>query len=305
MPAVLREGPMLWYNWIMTYTEGNKMKKLCDLHTHSVFSDGTCTPGELIDAAVELGLSAVALCDHNNADGLPAFLAAAEGRDITAVCGTEFSVDYSGTELHLLGLFIPEEGFGQVTELMADVIRRKEESNIMLARSLSRAGYTIDYDELKSRSPGGKINRAHFAAELTRLGYTESVKDAFDKLLRPSAGHYVEPERLSVWKTIDFIRSIGAVPVLAHPFLNLSPEKLAEFLPRAKDAGLAGMECRYSLFDNDTAALALELAERFGLKPSGGSDFHGANKPDISLGSGRGGLEVPFEWAEALCEEGK
>lgn len=276
------------------------MEKLCDLHTHSVFSDGTYTPAEIIDEAIKTGLSAVALCDHNAVDGLPDFLKAAEGKDITAVPGAEFSVDFGGKELHLLGLFIPCEAFGKISDLMKDVNKRKEESNIKLIKSLNRAGYRIDYNALKNSTPNGKFNRAHVAAALTEKGYVKSRKEAFARLLSPEAGHYVEPERLNVWQMIDFINDIGAVAVLAHPFLNLSEEELAEFLPKAEKRGLAGMECLYSLYTPETTEKAFLLAEKAGLKMSGGSDFHGANKPDISLGTGKGNLKIPYEWAEEL-----
>lgn len=276
------------------------MNKICDLHTHSVFSDGTYTPAEIIDEAIEIGLSAVALCDHNTVDGLPDFLKAAEGKNITAVAGAEFSVDFDGKELHLLGLFIPEEAFAKISHLMLDVNKRKEESNITLIKSLNQAGYQIDYEALKNSTPNGKFNRAHVAAALIEKGYVESRKEAFETLLSPEAGHYVEPERLTVWQMIDFIKDIGAVPVLAHPFLNLSEEELAEFLPEARKRGLAGMECLYSLYDSETTEKAFSLAEKADLEKSGGSDFHGLNKPDISLGTGKGNLKIPYEWAEEL-----
>lgn len=276
------------------------MKHVCDLHTHSVFSDGTFTPTEIIDTAINTGLSAVALCDHNTVDGLPEFLSAAANKNIEAVAGAEFSVDFEGTELHLLGLFIPEKYFPQVCDLMNDVNKRKEQSNIALVESLNQAGYLIDYQTIKSGSPNGKINRAHIAAELTKKGYTDSITQAFESLLSPSAGHYTEPQRLTVWETIDFIKSINAAPVLAHPFLNLSENKLTEFLPTAKARGLIGMECCYSLYDTETTSKSLMLANSYGLKCSGGSDFHGQNKPDIKLGSGKGNLRIPYQWSEDI-----
>lgn len=276
------------------------VKKVCDLHTHSVFSDGTYTPRELIDAAIKIGLSAVALCDHNTVDGLEEFLSAAEGKNIDPVAGCEFSADLNGVEIHLLGLYIPRESLHKVSELMRAVKDRKEQSNIDLVHSLNKAGYKIDYDGIKKKSPRGNINRAHIAAELTEMGYTKSVDEAFGTLLSPKAGYYHEPERLNVWQILDFLGSIDAVPVLAHPFLNLTEEQLTEFLPRAKRAGLVGMECYYSLYDAETAEKSLQMAETFGLLPSGGSDFHGTNKPDIVLGRGKGNLAVPYEWATAL-----
>lgn len=276
--------------------------KTCDLHTHSIFSDGTYSPAEIISSAVEAGLSAVALCDHNTADGLPDFISSAEDKGITAIAGAEFSVDYGGVELHLLGLFISERNFGTVRALMRDVNERKEQSNIQLIESLRRAGYDISYEEIKRSTPSGNFNRAHIAAKLTRRGYTSSVKHAFDTLLSPTAGHYEEPRRPSVWEMLDFIRGIGSVPVLAHPFLNLSEGELESFLPIAKKRGLVGMECLYSTYDKKTSEKSFALADKYELLYSGGSDFHGSNKPDIMLGVGRGELNIPFEWVEKLAK---
>ena len=278
---------------------GFYMNKICDLHTHSLFSDGTFTPAEIIDRAIEIGLSAVALTDHNTVGGLSDFLAYAEEKDIEAVAGAEFSVDYSGKELHLLGLFIPQKAFGAVDSLMQEVNARKEKSNIELISSLGRSGYVLDYDEIKRRVKG-TVNRAVIARELTAKGYTASVKEAFDTLLAKGGGHYKEPQRLTVWEMLDFIKSIGAVSVLAHPFLNLSEDELIEFLPLAVERGLVGMECYYSEYNGELTARSLEIASSFGLKESGGSDFHGSSKPDIALGSGKGELEVPYGCARGL-----
>ena len=276
--------------------------KICDLHTHSVYSDGTYTPAELVDAAIVGGLSAIALTDHNTVDGLPDLLAAAQSKSIEVVPGAEFSVDYDGTELHLLALYIPPAAFGQVSDLMRRFNDLKEQSNVALVAALNRAGYAIDYDAIKAQTPNGKCNRAHIAAALTEAGYTASVKEAFKTLLGKGHGYYVEPQRLSVWEAIDFIRAIGAVPVLAHPFLNLDEQRLTAFLPRAKERGLVGMECAYSLYDADTTAKSFALAEANGLLCSGGSDFHGGNKPHIQLGVGHGNLSIPYAWAQRLRE---
>ncbi|MBQ2911025.1 MAG: PHP domain-containing protein [Clostridia bacterium] len=276
------------------------MKKYCDLHTHSVFSDGTWTPSQIIEKAGSLGLSSVALCDHNTVSGLPDFLSAAEGKDIEAVCGCEFSVDYEGRELHLLGLFIRPERFSDVSSLMDSVIARKEQSNIDLVSKLNNAGYAVDYDKIKAENPGATINRAHIARELTRLHYTTSVSEAFSTLLSPAAGFYVEPERLTVWQVIEFICSIGAVPVLAHPFLELNELELREFLTKAAPLGLCGIEAEYPLFDSEERALLRDIARDFGILTSGGSDFHGETKPDTHIGIGTGDLRVPSEWANEL-----
>ena len=276
------------------------MNKLCDLHTHSVFSDGTYTPTELVEAAKAMGLSAIALCDHNTVAGLPEFMAAAQGSTVEAVPGIEFSSDYMGKELHILGLFVQPQYYDAVSNLLDAALQRKEKSNVALIEALNRAGYALDYGQIKAATPKGHVNRAHIAAALTEKGYTPSVKAAFDTLLSPEAGFFQPPQRISAFEIIDFIRSIHAVPVLAHPFLNLNQPELEVFLEKAIPHSLAGMETLYPLFDEETTRTAKALADRFGLLQSGGSDFHGATKPDIRLGSGKGSLAVPMELLHRL-----
>lgn len=277
------------------------MDKFCDLHTHSNYSDGTFSPTQLLDAAEDAGLSAIALCDHNTVLGLPEFLAAARGRAVEAVPGAEFSTDYQGVELHILGLFIRPEHFENITALMEDARQRKERSNRELVQALSAAGYPMDYDSMKSRTPSGQLNRSHIAAEMTELGYTATRQEAFVRFLSPKCGYYNPPERIGAFQMIELIRSMGAAAVLAHPFLNLKEEAaLRGFLGPAKEAGLSGMEVLYPLFDREKTQLASALAKEFELLPSGGSDFHGANKPDIRLGSGKGELAVPLSFLDGL-----
>lgn len=276
------------------------MKAFCDLHTHSVFSDGTDTPAQLLDKAETMGLSAIALTDHNTVSGLPAFLEAAKGRNVRAIAGVEFSVDYKGTELHILGLFIDEKHFGVIAQRMEDYHRRKEQSNLDLVKKLREAGYAIDYGAIKAGTPDGRVNRALIAAELTRLGYTESIQKAFKQLLSPKCGYYVPPQRPDPFQVIRFIKSLGAVAVLAHPFLNLEEQPLREFLQEAVLCGLDGMETIYSTYDKQTASLAKQVADEFHLLHSGGSDYHGFNKPHIQIGVGQGDLSVPHELMTAL-----
>ena len=272
--------------------------KYCDLHTHSHYSDGTCSPAELISEAEAKGLSAVVLCDHNTVDGLGEFFAAAKDSAVEAIGGVEFSTDYGDVELHIVGMFITSEHIEAVDGMAAELRRRKDESNIVLVKNLQRGGYDIDYGELKAANPG-IVNRAHIAAKLVEKGYTGSIKEAFSTLLAKDGRYYVQPKRLDVFETIKFIKSIGAVAILAHPFLSLSEAELRKFLPEATKCGLDGMETLYSEYDEATTELAMRIAREFGIKQSGGSDYHGARKPGIDLGTGRGDLRVP----EALLEE--
>ena len=266
---------------------------MIDLHTHSIYSDGSFTPTQVIDLAVEAGLSAVALTDHNTTAGLPEFLRAAEGKPIRAVPGVEFSTDYMGSELHILALLLPMDRCQQVEQRLQVMLQRKEESNRDLIAALRRADIHLDYDAIRAANPG-VINRAVIAAEMTRLGYCETVPEAFERWLSPKHGYFQPPRRLDVFETIGFIRSLGAVPVLAHPFLNFKERApLHQFLQQAVPAGLQGMETQYSKFTERSNMAALELAREFGLAESGGSDFHGENKPDIRIAVGRGELSIP------------
>ena len=276
----------------------------CDLHVHSHFSDGTWSPEELVAEAERLGLDAVALCDHNTVAGVPQFMAAGQGSSVQTVAGIEFSTDFQGTELHILALFVQPEHYDTINAMMEDWKKKKEQSNIDLVAALNRGGYDISYAEIRERG-NGYINRAHIAAELTKKGYTESAQDAFKKLLNPSKGFYQPPEKLLAYDIIRFIKSIGAAAVLAHPFLNLDEAGLRAFLPEAIDCGLDGMEVLYPKYKPEQTALAHKIAEEFGILKSGGSDFHGDNKPDIAMGSGRGTLAVPTEYLLKLRQRAK
>ena len=276
------------------------MENYCDLHTHSVFSDGTDTPARLIELAAEAGLSAVALCDHNTVAGLPDFLEAAKDSAVEAVPGVEISTDYADKELHILALFVQSQHYAAVTALLAEGDRRKEQSNIDLVAALNAAGYALNYEEIKAKTPQGHINRAHIAAEMLELGYVESVQAAFRTLLSPKHGLYHPPKRIDAYDAIRFIKSIGAVAVLAHPFLSMDEQLLRAFLPRAVEAGLDAMEVFYSKYTEETTLLAVKIAEEYGILPSGGSDYHGGNKPDIAIGIGRGELKIPHRWLNGL-----
>lgn len=280
----------------------NAQNKICDLHTHSIFSDGTYTPTELLDEAEALGIDAIALTDHNGVGGLPEFVEAARGRNIKAIAGVEFSVDYNEKELHVIALGVKPGHFDEITEMMEGVRLRKEQSNVELIRALADVGYEIDYDKIRAEHGGGYINRAHIATALTAKGYVKSNKEAFATLLSKTGGFYKEPRRLCAFEVIEYIKRIGAVSILAHPFLNINEEELRVFLPKAKERGLDGMETVYSEYSDEEIALSRSIAAEYGLLESGGSDFHGTNKPHISLGCGTGSLEVPASFAEKIIE---
>ena len=264
----------------------------CDLHTHSVFSDGTYTPAEIIAEAKRLNLI-VALTDHNTVAGLTEFMDAARKQGVTAVPGIEISTEYNGKELHLLGLFVLPKHHAAIERMVKEQHVLKEISNMELVERLNQAGYLIDYAKVKGRNPNGNANRAHMAAELLEQGYVASIREAFDTMLSDYGGFYVPPSRLQLMDVIKELRHIGVIPVLAHPLQELTELELRELLPNAIAAGLAGIETMHSSYTPEVIRLAEKLALEFKLLSSGGSDFHGSVKPDISLGTGKGWLCVP------------
>ena len=276
-----------------------------DLHLHSNRSDGTLTPAEIITRAKDLGLTAVALTDHNTVSGLPAFLSAAEEQNVTAVAGTELSADYRGKEVHLLGLFIPTKHFDAVTDLTKSYLIRKEESNLLLVERLAADGYKVDYDAIRAATPDGNVNRAVIAKALLAEGYVPSVKAAFDTLLAEDGGYFIPPTRLDFFTAIRFLRSIHALPVWAHPLQYTEENTVRKALPAAVEAGLVGLEVMHSSYDEATANRAKAIADEFGLLYSGGSDFHGTVKPTVHMGVGSQSdakPDIPDEYFEALRE---
>ena len=276
------------------------IEKYCDLHLHSYYSDGTCSPYEVVESAKALGISSVALTDHNTIKGLGEFLEAGKNQGVDAISGIEFSVDYKGRELHLLGLGINEKYFSEIEDMMDEYLRIREQSNRSMIEALRDAGYLIDYDEIYEKTENGYVNRAHIGAELVEKGYCATVREAFATLLSKD-GPYFRPRVFpNVFDMIDYIGKIGAVSILAHPFLQFNEEELREFLLEAKKCGLDGMETVYTEFSEEQTARLKALAEEFDLLESGGSDFHGSTKPDVALGVGFGNLRVPERFAENI-----
>lgn len=273
--------------------------KICDLHAHTYFSDGSYSPTELVQEAKRVGLSAIAITDHNNVGGVEEFLNECEKQNIEGIIGTEFSTDYKNIELHVLGLFIKKESLASVNSICEEVRKNKDESNRIMIKRLQENGYDISYEEIMANCKG-TMNRAHIGEVLHKKGYTKTVKEVFSTILSKKGKIYHAAKRLDVFKTIEFIRSIGATPVLAHPFLDLTENELREFLPIAISHGLKGIETVYSTYSEEETLLAKQIAKEFNLKESGGSDFHGSRKIDISLATGKGNLVIPYDFCENL-----
>lgn len=275
-------------------------KERCDLHTHSNFSDGTDTPTQLVKRAKALGIKALALTDHNTPDGLKEFMEAGKQNDLITVPGCEFSTEFEGKEVHVVGLFFKEKYWAEINDFVELMHLAKRNSNVMMIENLQKLGYDVTFEEAMALTDGSDFNRAHVARLLMNKGYVASVGEAFDNLLKAGNGIYTPAKKITSIAAIRFIRAFGAVSVIAHPLLNLTYKEMLRFLPQAKEAGLDAIETCYTEFDEEMTSMAKLMAEKFELLESGGSDFHGENKPGIALGTGRGNLYVPFEFYEKL-----
>lgn len=273
-----------------------------DLHVHSNYSDGTCSPAELIHMASACGLSAIALTDHDTVEGIPALLAAA-GEETAApkiVPGTELSVGFRDRDIHIVGLFIDytHPGFRKMS---AEMIARREARNEEMAERFRNNGIPITMEDLTAGNADTVVTRAHFSRRLIELGVVKDTAEAFKKYLNPDAPYYVPRKYITRETGIRTILAAGGVPILAHPLqYRLNEKEIRALLSELKEYGLMGLEVKYSTYNRQDEAFARKLANEFELLPSGGSDFHGSNKPAIALGSGMGSLAVPEEYLEAI-----
>lgn len=269
-----------------------------DLHIHTTESDGTCTPAEVVRLARARGLRAVAITDHDTAAGYPEAAGEGERLGVEVVPGIEISTELRGP-VHILGYFI-DPSSPALAPVLDWVIRDRDERNRKMAAHMAADGLPIDYDAMRHRF-GAAIGRPHFAELLVELGLARDVKDAFDRYVEKGRPYFERRHFLTLEQSIRCICASGGLAVLAHPFqYRLEDSGLRELIETAKGFGLAGMECRYSGYDEAQTAQLLALAREYDLLPTGGSDFHGAVKPHIALGSGTGTLAVPYAWLDAL-----
>ncbi|MSS64767.1 PHP domain-containing protein [Velocimicrobium porci] len=282
------------------------MKRI-DLHVHSTISDGTLTPTELVHLADKQGLASFALTDHDTIDGITeakneAQNLAKEHTSLEVISGVEISAGYKKRDIHLLGLLIDENNTSLIHSLNL-AKKNREERNEKMAQSLAKTGMDISIEAILEDDPEAVITRAHFAKFMLKKGYVKSIKEAFTKYLSESSPYYVPREYISPEDAIALIKAAGGVPILAHPLLYHLPEKeLFSLIIRLKEAGLMGLEAIYSCNINNEESYVRGLAHKYDLLISGGSDFHGSVKPDISLGAGRGNLNVPYWVLEKLKE---
>jgi hypothetical protein len=266
---------------------------MIDLHCHSTCSDGSWRPADLVGLALREGLEALALTDHDTLSGLPEFMAAARGTPLRAVPGVEVSAEFPGGTLHILGYWMATDCLDFNTMLERFRGGRDVRNREMVAR-LSALGFPLEWEEVAALSGGEVVGRPHIARAMEARGYVRNTKKAFDRFLGKGCPAYVERFRYSPSDVFRCIHAAGGAAVIAHPVcLRLGRKRLTAQLEEWSAAGLDGIEAYYPEHTPSQQRQFETLASRFGLIPTGGSDFHGVLSPHVRLGRSRGAVLAP------------
>lgn len=264
-----------------------------DLHVHTTASDGTMCPRDVVSLAAMQGLKAIALTDHDTMAGLAEAGEAGELLGVTIVPGIELSTAYQGHEVHLLGYFLDPDA-PQLQAYMAWVQQARRTRNQKIVEKLQKKGFAITLEQLEAENPGATLGRPHIARKLVELGAVESVKEAFRRYLTRGRSCYVAREYIPFAEGAQLIRDCGGVAVLAHPLqYGFDRTALEKLIQTAAAAKVTGMEIYYTGYTQSDVNKLFDLAEKYTLLPTGGSDFHGENKPGVQIGTGDGNLTVP------------
>lgn len=270
------------------------MQKI-DLHTHSNKSDGSLSPSQLMEAAKDAGLAAIALTDHDTIEGLPEAKMAAVRYGIELVPGIELAASYKNMEVHIVGLDINMESaaLNDALELIQD---SRNQRNLEMVSIMQEHGIDITMDKLQELEGEAVLTRANFANYLVHTGFVKTTDEAFKKYIGHGDIFYVPRKRITPRDAVRLILTAGGIPVLAHPLLyKFSKPQLEECLAELKKDGLEGLEVYYSMNAPGDDNRMRHLADKYKLSYSGGSDFHGTYKPHIQLGTGRGSLCIPYD----------
>ncbi len=274
--------------------------KYIDLHVHSNASDGSYAPAEVVRQAKEGGLAAMALTDHDTVDGLAEAVAAGRRLGVEVIPGVEISAQFPGGTMHIVGLFI-EYHDGLLDARLAVLKQARLDRNPQIIKKLNDLGIAITMARVEEISGGGQVGRPHIARALLEAGYVSSIQEAFDKYLGFQRPGYVSKFRFPPGEALAMIKEAKGIPVLAHPFtLNLAAIPLQKLIIELKAQGLAGLEVFYSEHTPEQEALYLKLTRELDLLVSGGSDYHGQNKPEITLGSMASQKKLTYDLVEAL-----
>lgn len=278
--------------------------KLIDLHVHSTVSDGTLTPTELALYASEKGLSAIALTDHDTIDGIAECQKKGEELGLAVIPGIEFAAHYNEIEIHILGYFIDPQN-SLLKQKIKTILARRHTRNLQMLKQCEALGfYFNEADKALLTDPYVVATRAHFANAFFHKGYVQTRAEAFEKYLNRGKPCYVQRQRCTPEECIATIHAAGGLAVLAHPLsYHLTEEELDTLLSDLKSKGLDGLETLYCTHHSDEVLHLLQHCLKYKLLPTGGSDFHGDNKPDLDLGNGYGQLAIPYNLLEGLLKK--
>lgn len=278
---------------------------MIDLHVHSNYSDGMLTPSELVDYAMQKGLFAFALTDHDTTDGLQEAMEHAAALQCEQsvpeiIPGIELSTDENGKEVHVVGLFI-DSANASFQEYLREFVESRTERNRKVCRKFQELGIDVTLEALEERFPDSILTRAHFARYLLEHGNVKSIQEAFARYLGDRCPCYVPREKITPRKAVDLILTAKGLPILAHPILyRMSDARLDKLTADLKSAGLVGIEAIYSTYSPSEERQIRRLADKYDLLISGGSDFHGSNKPGLDMGVGYGKLYIPDEILDVM-----
>jgi len=264
-----------------------------DLHTHSNKSDGSLSPSELLDEAKRVGLSAIALTDHDTIDGLDEAITHGNNIGVRVIPGVELSTEYMGRDVHIVGLFIDYTN-DRFLKHLEHFITARDDRNRKMCQKLTDAGIPVIYEELLEMFGDSVLTRAHFARYMLSKGYIKSLSEAFERYIGDHCPYFIPRKMVTPKEGIEIILQAGGIPILAHPILyKLGKETLEKLVYELKGYGLIGIEAIYSTYTNADERNIRDLANKYDLLISGGSDFHGIAKPGLNLGTGYGKLAVP------------
>jgi predicted metal-dependent phosphoesterase TrpH len=270
-----------------------------DLHIHTTASDGKFSPEEIIHKALDLGVTVIAICDHDTVDGIaPAMEAARALPKIRLIPGVEVSTFAPGNEVHVLGYFIDFDDH-ELRAALDDLRNSRQERAKAIIAKLNGLGVHIDWQRVQEIAGGGSIGRPHIAQAMLEKGYITSFKEAFDRYIGLGGPAYVERHKIAPLEAVALIIKANGLPVLAHPLTVNAPETMIAELTAA---GLAGIEVHYNGYNKDERNRLARLAKKYNLVATGGSDYHGI---DDSTETMIGGANVPFEAVEGLIAKAR
>jgi len=279
-----------------------------DLHIHSNASDGTFSPEQILDQALDSNLAAIAITDHDTINGSKEALRIGPPPEVEFLTGVEISANppvsfpCSGS-FHILGYAIDLE-HPALNQMLEELQQARKNRNPRIIQTLNELGFPMTMDEVESEMGDGQMGRPHIAKVMIKKGYAKSINEVFDKYLGKDKPAYVDKYRMESDQAIELISNAGGIPVLAHPGLiepttDLPFENLIKTLT---STGLKGIEVYYPEHSPESVAEYSALADRHGLLMTGGTDFHGALKPDLKMGFGKGDFFVPYELYEKLMD---